>query len=131
MAVVGYGGVGKSAFISKFVNTDNVDEDMHNLPRKSFSYGDQNFSISVLDTKGQDVVSYLTPDSMVGIGGYVLMYSVSSRYSFQIIKFINDKLLMNAMTLGVPRVLVASKADLVMDRCGVQFLTHCEHSKRF
>jgi len=48
----------------------------------------------------------------VGIHGYVMVFSVASRPSFEMIKVLNDKILALAGTKGVPRVLVCTSSLL-------------------
>lgn len=61
----------------------------------------------------QDEFSRLSRNASLGVHGYVLVFSITSRQSFDMINQVNDALL---NTLGdapdVPRVLVGSMKDL-------------------
>jgi len=61
----------------------------------------------------QDEYSRLSRNASLGVHGYVLVFSIASRRSFELINLVNDSLL---NTLGdapdVPRVLVGSMKDL-------------------
>ena len=63
--------------------------------------------------KKQDEFSRLSRNASLGVHGYVLVFSIASRQSFEMIDQVNDALL---NTLGdapdVPRVLVGSMKDL-------------------
>ena len=65
----------------------------------------------------QDEYSRLSRNASLGVHGYVLVFSIASRQSFEMIKQVNDLLL---STLGdapdVPRVLVGSMKDLANQR---------------
>ena len=52
----------------------------------------------------------------VGIHGYVLVYSITSRQSFELAKLIRDKILNFTGAEAVPMVLVGNKTDLHMQR---------------
>ncbi len=52
----------------------------------------------------------------VGVHGYVLLYSVASRRSFEIVQVINEKILNLLGTDSVPTVLMGNKSDLVFER---------------
>ena len=65
----------------------------------------------------QDEYSRLSRNASLGVHGYVLIFSIISRRSFETIRTVNDNLL---NTLGdapdVPRVLVGSMEDLAEQR---------------
>ena len=66
---------------------------------------------------GQDEYSRLSRNASLGVHGYILVFSIVSRQSFEMIHHVND-LLFN--TLGdapdVPRVLVGCMKDLAAQR---------------
>ena len=65
----------------------------------------------------QDEYSRLSRNASLGVHGYALVFSITSRRSFETIQQVNDSLL---NTLGdapdVPRVLVGSMEDLTDQR---------------
>lgn len=73
--------------------------------------------LSILRTSVQDEYSRLSRNASLGVHGYVLVFSIASRQSLEMIKQVNDLLL---STLGdapdVPRVLVGSMKDLASQR---------------
>jgi len=64
----------------------------------------------------QDEYSILNPKHGVGIHGYVLVYSIAARNSFENVKVIRDKILDSTGTNWVPTVLVGNKCDLEQQR---------------
>lgn len=52
----------------------------------------------------------------MGIHGYVLVYSVASKSSFEMVKIIRDKILDHTGTDWVPIVVVGNKSDLHIQR---------------
>jgi len=69
-----------------------------------------------LDTAGQDEYSIFHPQYSIGIHGYILVYSVTSKSSLELIVSLNDKIL-NALGIEkVPRLLLGNKCDLNMER---------------
>ena len=64
----------------------------------------------------QDEHSILNSAHAVGIHGYILVYSVTSRQSFEMVKIIRDKILNYTGTESVPLVLVGNKTDLHLQR---------------
>lgn len=51
-----------------------------------------------------------------GVHGYVLVYSINSRQSFDMIQTIHDKILEFSLDQAMPIVLVGQKADLNGER---------------
>ena len=69
-----------------------------------------------MDTAGQDEYSILPQSYYINIDGYILVYSVNSRKSFDVIKIVYDKLLDMKGSANIPIVLVGNKTDLQNDR---------------
>lgn len=60
----------------------------------------------------QDEHSPFNPQHAIGIHGYVLVYSITSRNSFDMIQIVYDKILDFCGLTDVPCVVVGSKCDL-------------------
>jgi Ras homolog enriched in brain len=60
----------------------------------------------------QDEYSILNSKHFIGIHGYMLVYSVSSLPSFEMVQVIRDKILNHLGTDWVPIVIVGNKSDL-------------------
>jgi Ras homolog enriched in brain len=70
------------------------------------------FDLDIVDTAGQDEFSRIPSEASLGVHGYVLVYDVTSRTSFDQLKVINDRLLEAIGADRAPRVVVANKCDL-------------------
>jgi len=60
----------------------------------------------------QDEFSILNSKHAIGIHGYVLVYSVTSRASFDMIQVVYDKIIDFCGVTDIPCVIVGSKVDL-------------------
>lgn len=56
-------------------------------------YKGQDYSTEIVDTAGQDEYSILNSKHFIGIHGYMLVYSVSSLPSFEMVQVIREKIL--------------------------------------
>lgn len=65
----------------------------------------------------QDEFSILGSKQAVGLHGWILVYSVTSRSSFDMCSIIRDKILQYMGVDSVPLVLVGNKIDLAGGRC--------------
>ncbi|KAJ1533446.1 GTP-binding protein, partial [Cladochytrium tenue] len=89
---------------------------IENTFTKIVKHRNQEFAVEIIDTAGQDEYSILNPRHAAGIHGYVLVYSIASRPSFDMCAVVRDKILALTGTDGVPLVLVGNKADLASAR---------------
>eukprot|EP00824_Muranothrix_gubernata_P016662 TRINITY_DN34349_c0_g1_i1.p1 TRINITY_DN34349_c0_g1~~TRINITY_DN34349_c0_g1_i1.p1 ORF type:complete len:254 (-),score=32.03 TRINITY_DN34349_c0_g1_i1:29-790(-) len=115
VAVLGFRAVGKSAVVIQFVEDHFVESylpTIENTFRKVIKYRGVEYQTDIVDTAGQDEYSIFHTQYSIGVHGYVLVYSVVSRLSFEMTKTINEKLLNVLGTDKVPRVLVGNKVDL-------------------
>ncbi|NWH70791.1 REBL1 GTPase, partial [Piaya cayana] len=76
--------------------------------------GKDEFQLQLVDTAGQDEYSILPHSFIIGIHGYVLVYSVTSLRSFQVVKTLHTKLYESWGRTRMPVVLVGNKADLTL-----------------
>jgi len=116
VAVMGFRAVGKSTVTIQFVENHFVESynpTIENTFHKIIKYKGDEFLTEIVDTAGQDEYSIFQRQYAVGIHGYVLVYSVTSKTSFEMVKIINDKILNALGTDKVPRVLVGNKRDLI------------------
>lgn len=65
----------------------------------------------------QDEFSILQSKQAVGLHGWILVYSVTSRSSFEMVSIIRDKVLNYTGIDSVPMVIVGNKSDLDAQRC--------------
>lgn len=119
IAVMGYRSVGKSSLSIQFVEgqfVDSYDPTIENTFTKKTRINSQEYELKLVDTAGQDEYSIFTTQYCIGIHGYVLVYSITSAKSFDVIKSIHEKLLDITGKTHVPVVLVGNKTDLHLER---------------
>ncbi|KAI9887767.1 MAG: GTP-binding protein [Watsoniomyces obsoletus] len=115
VAIVGSRGVGKSSLTVQYVEHHFVESyypTIENTFSKVIKYKGQDFATEIVDTAGQDEYSILNSKHFIGIHGYVLVYSVGNKQSFEMMGLIRDKIFNQLGTETVPLVLVGNKSDL-------------------
>lgn len=65
---------------------------------KEVKIKNQDYALEIVDTAGQDEYSILNSKHLIGIHGYMLVYSVSSQQSFEMISIIREKILNNIVS---------------------------------
>eukprot|EP00287_Rhodomonas_sp_CCMP768_P004093 CAMPEP_0196728116 /NCGR_PEP_ID=MMETSP1091-20130531/8900_1 /TAXON_ID=302021 /ORGANISM="Rhodomonas sp., Strain CCMP768" /LENGTH=311 /DNA_ID=CAMNT_0042070823 /DNA_START=45 /DNA_END=980 /DNA_ORIENTATION=- len=119
VAVLGFMGVGKSAVTIQFTEghfQEPYSPTIENTFQKIIRHKGVEYQLDILDTAGQDEYQIFHTRYAMGIHGYILMYSVVSRRSFDMVTTIRDKLLNAVGTEDIPHVLVGNKSDLVHER---------------
>ncbi|GAA5996620.1 putative GTPase RHB1 [Rhodotorula paludigena] len=119
VALLGSRSVGKSSLTVQFVDQHFVESyypTIENTFTKHVKYKGQDYQLDIIDTAGQDEFSILSSRHAVGLHGWVLVYSVSSRSSFEMCSVIRDKILGYTGRENVPMVLVGNKSDLAVQR---------------
>ncbi|ODQ64053.1 GTP-binding protein rhb1 [Nadsonia fulvescens var. elongata DSM 6958] len=119
IAVVGTRAVGKSSMTVQYVEDHFVESyypTIENQFSKVVKYRGHEYDIEILDTAGQDEFSIMNEKHLIGVHGYVLVYSVTSRSSLEMLKIIREKILNQTGTEKFPAVLVGNKSDLHMQR---------------
>ncbi|PSS10618.1 hypothetical protein M430DRAFT_69088 [Amorphotheca resinae ATCC 22711] len=115
IAIVGSRSVGKSSLTVRFVDGHFVESyypTIENTFSKVIKYKGQEYATEIIDTAGQDEYSILNSKHFIGIHGYMLVYSVASTQSFEMVQVIRDKILNHLGTEWVPIVVVGNKSDL-------------------
>ncbi|KAG6919398.1 hypothetical protein DXG01_006281 [Tephrocybe rancida] len=115
IAVLGARSVGKSSMIVKFIDGNFIESyypTIETVFPKTVGCNGTNYECEIIDTAGQDEYSLLGPKHAIGIHGYVLVYSVASHKSFDMIQVIYDKIIDFCGVMDIPCVIVGSKADL-------------------
>lgn len=119
VALMGFRSVGKSSLAIQFVQgqfVDSYDPTIENTFNKTMKIKNQDFDIFVVDTAGQDEYSIFPNQYSVDIHGYVLVYSIDSAKSFEVIQVLYDKIVDLLGNPKVPVVIVGNKADLEAER---------------
>jgi len=115
IAIVGSRSVGKSSLTVQFVDGHFVESyypTIENTFSKVIKYKGQEYATEIIDTAGQDEYSILNSKHFIGIHGYMLVYSVSSTQTFEMVRVIRDKILNHLGSEWVPIVIVGNKSDL-------------------
>jgi Ras family protein len=125
IALLGFRAVGKSSLGNSFVTgtfSEAYDPTIESTLHKTIRFRKVHFATDIVDTAGMDEFSRLSRNASLGCHGYILVFSIISRNSFERIVQVNDFLL---NTLGdapdVPRVLVGSMRDLEADQRQVTY----------
>jgi len=119
LVLVGVGGVGKSAITITYVSNiwvpeyDPTIEDSH---RKQVSIDDDVSMLDILDTAGQEEYSSMQDQWFRTGQGFLCVYSIISRKSFNELPALRDKILRIKDASKVPLVLVGNKCDLTDER---------------
>uniref|UniRef100_A0A8C7E959 GTPase RhebL1 n=1 Tax=Nothoprocta perdicaria TaxID=30464 RepID=A0A8C7E959_NOTPE len=115
VVLLGYRAVGKTSLAHQFVEgkfLDSYDPTVESTYSKMVVVGKDEFHLQLVDTAGQDEYTILPHSFVIGIHGYVLVYSVTSLRSFQVVKTLHNKLYESRGKTRMPVVLVGNKADL-------------------
>ncbi|OAJ44319.1 Ras-like protein 1 [Batrachochytrium dendrobatidis JEL423] len=119
IVVVGGGGVGKSALTIQFIQSQFVDEydpTIEDSYRKQCVIDQETALLDVLDTAGQEEYSAMREQYMRSGEGFLLVYSITSRSSFEEVQTFYQQILRVKDRDWIPMVLVGNKCDLVAER---------------
>ncbi|KAJ1921979.1 RAS1 protein [Mycoemilia scoparia] len=119
LVVVGGGGVGKSALTIQFIQSHFVDEydpTIEDSYRKQCIIDGEDAMLDVLDTAGQEEYSAMREQYMRTGEGFLLVYSITSRNSFEEMDSFYNQILRVKDKDQFPMVVVANKKDLDFDR---------------
>lgn len=115
IALLGSRSVGKSSLTVQYVDGHFVDSyypTIENTFSKMIKYKGQEFATEIIDTAGQDEYSILNSKHFIGIHGYMLVYSLASKQSLDMLRIIRDKILNHLGTNWAPITIVGNKSDL-------------------
>lgn len=119
IVVVGAGGVGKSALTIQFIQSHFVDEydpTIEDSYRKQVSIDDQICLLDILDTAGQEEYSAMRDSYMRSGEGFMLVFSITSRSSFEELPVFHDQILRVRDVDTAPIVVCGNKSDLEYER---------------
>ncbi|UYV61051.1 MRAS [Cordylochernes scorpioides] len=115
LVVLGDGGVGKSAITIQFFRKTFVtdyDPTIEDAYVQEMEVEGEKCIMDVLDTAGQEQFSAMRESYMLGGDGFLLVYSVTDRQSFDIIEDLHTQILRVLDRNDVPAILVGNKVDL-------------------
>jgi GTPase KRas protein len=119
LVVVGGGGVGKSALTIQFIQSQFVDEydpTIEDSYRKQCVIDDEVALLDVLDTAGQEEYGAMREQYMRTGEGFLLVYSITSRNSFEEVGTYHQQILRVKDKDNFPVILIANKCDLEFER---------------
>ncbi|KAJ7596774.1 P-loop containing nucleoside triphosphate hydrolase protein [Mycena floridula] len=119
IAVLGSRSVGKSSLVKQFIENNFVESYFPTIERsfsKVVKLNGVEYDCEIIDTAGQDEYSPLGSQYAIGIHGYVLVYSIASHNSFNMIQILYDKIINFSGLEDIPCVIVGSKCDLNISR---------------
>ncbi|GAA97719.1 uncharacterized protein L969DRAFT_106098 [Mixia osmundae IAM 14324] len=119
IALMGSRSVGKSSLVVQYVDNHFVESyypTIENHFSKIIRYKGKEFALDIHDTAGQDEFSLMHTKHTVGPLGWVLVYSIASRASFNMLRVIRDKILDARGEETIPLVIVGNKLDLETQR---------------
>ncbi|KAJ1726137.1 RAS1 protein [Coemansia biformis] len=119
LVVVGGGGVGKSALTIQFIQSHFVDEydpTIEDSYRKQCTIDSETAMLDVLDTAGQEEYSAMREQYMRTGEGFLLVYSITSRNSFEEMPTFQQQILRVKDRDYFPMIVCGNKADLVHER---------------
>lgn len=119
VVILGDGGVGKSCLTIQFTQNHFVreyDPTIENSYRKQITVDDEVCMLDILDTAGQEEYSVMRDQYINSGQGFIVVYSVTSRSSFDAVYEIRDKILQVKDSASFPMVLIGNKCDLEKER---------------
>jgi GTPase KRas protein len=119
LVMVGGGGVGKSALTIQFIQSHFVDEydpTIEDSYRRQCVIDGETALLDVLDTAGQEEYSAMREQYMRNGEGFLLVYSIISRNSFEEINTFYQQIRRVKDRDFFPMVLIANKCDLEQER---------------
>jgi len=119
LVIVGGGGVGKSALTIQLIQNHFIDEydpTIEDSYRKQVTIDEETCLLDILDTAGQEEYSAMRDQYMRTGQGFILVYAITSRSSFDEIASFREQILRVKDKDKVPMILVGNKCDLETER---------------
>jgi len=119
LVIFGGGGVGKSALTIQLIQNHFIDEydpTIEDSYRKQVTIDDETCLLDILDTAGQEEYSAMRDQYMRTGQGFLCVYSITSRSSFDEIGSFREQILRVKDKDHVPMIVVGNKCDLVHER---------------
>lgn len=133
LVVVGGGGVGKSALTIQLVQSHFVDEydpTIEDSYRRQVVIDNETCLLDILDTAGQEEYSAMRDSYMRAGEGFLVIYAVNSRSSFDEISSFREQITRVKDSDDIPMIIIGNKIDLEDER-QVSYGEGCDLSKSF
>uniref|UniRef100_A0A7S3GH64 Uncharacterized protein n=1 Tax=Palpitomonas bilix TaxID=652834 RepID=A0A7S3GH64_9EUKA len=115
LVIVGAGGVGKSALTIQLIQNNFIEEydpTIEDSYRKQVTIDDETCLLDILDTAGQEEYSAMRDQYMRTGQGFLIVYSIVSKSSFEEVKLFHEQILRVKDADKVPVVIAGNKCDL-------------------
>lgn len=115
VVVLGPGGVGKSALTVQFISgkfVERYDPTVEDFYRKEIEVDGDPAYLEILDTAGTEQFASMRDLYIKNGQGFLIVYSLTSRQSFQDVKLIREQIIRVKGNDMVPIVLAANKCDI-------------------
>ncbi|GMK59576.1 hypothetical protein CspeluHIS016_0801820 [Cutaneotrichosporon spelunceum] len=120
IVILGSPSVGKTSITQQYVTPPTYNEQYYptieSTSNKIVTHKGVQYDCEIVDTAGQDEFSLFPAKYAAGVHGYVLVYSITSRQSFDMIASLHEKILDQSGLEKVPCVIVGQKTDLEKER---------------
>ncbi|KAK7012439.1 P-loop containing nucleoside triphosphate hydrolase protein [Favolaschia claudopus] len=119
IVVLGAPAAGKSSLIAKYCNgsfNERYYPSLETKFRRVLNLDDIQYNCSIIDTEGQDQFSLFKEHHVTGTHGYILVYSMCHRQSFDLVQVLYKKIMEYTGHASVAVVIVGCKADLESNR---------------
>jgi len=118
VVVLGTGAVGKTVTVrfldGKFV--ERYDPTIEDTFRRQVAIDDEAYLLDIQDTSGQDEFNSIRDQQIKFGDGFLIVYSITSRTSFERARSIITKVIQLKEDTNFPMVLTGNKVDLVEER---------------
>lgn len=117
--VVGSRSVGKTALTIQFTEQrfqEDYNPTIESTHKTIIKHRNKKFSADIIDTAGQDKMSIFQQRHSIGMDGYAIVYSITNRPSFNLVRDLNEKILNATGNENIPRIIVGTKRDLEAER---------------
>ncbi|KAJ6246192.1 ras-like protein rasd [Anaeramoeba flamelloides] len=115
IAILGQGGVGKSAITIQLINrhfVEDYDPTIEDSYRKPIQLDQQTFLLDILDTAGGEAYNNLRDSYMKEADGFLIVYAINSRSSFDEVSNFYEQIKNERQTNKNPTIIVGNKVDL-------------------
>ncbi|PRP77266.1 ras-like protein RAS2-like [Planoprotostelium fungivorum] len=119
LAVIGKGGVGKSAITIRYVQdvyAEYYDSTIDDSKRKQTTVDENSYVLDIFDPPAQDEYSSLREAYRYDTRGFLFLFSLTDRLSFEQISVLHAQLLKDKDSDEVPIILMGNKSDLIDKR---------------
>lgn len=113
--LLGGANVGKTALMTRFIDKvflDYYEPTLQSSQKKTISFHKESTELEIIDIDGCSEYTIFSYNKFArGLHGYLLIYNITNKSSFELIKVINEKL--NSLVgSNVPKILIGTHSDL-------------------